>query len=50
MWFYDGIINGGRIMSAIYRDRKKRNCVLTEQLQDNHYHLGETGQLNLANH
>lgn len=41
--FYDGIINGGKSMSAIYRDRKKRNCVLlTEQLQDNHYNLGET--------
>ena len=30
-------------MSAICRDKKKRNCVLlTEQFQDNHYNLGET--------
>ena len=41
--FYDGIINGDESMSAICRDKKKRNCVLlTEQFQDNHYNLGET--------
>ena len=26
VWFYDGIINGGKSMSAICRDKKKRNC------------------------